>query len=87
LAATVRNDADRPVRTVRVIADFYTDFRYVHVSAATSFPGGLDPGKTARAAFTFDSAIPPGLHGQALKCVTVRAVYLDGTSQDLPPVR
>lgn len=83
LTATVRNDSDRPIARIRIVADFYQNFRSLHGTATAAFKGGLDPDKERDGAFAFDTALPVAVSGRASRCIASRIEYLDGTSQEL----
>ena len=87
LSATIRNDADRPIKRVSMITDFYQNFRSLHGTATAVVPGELDPGAERALTFAFDTPLPVAASGNATRCVVTRIDYLDGTSQSLPADR
>jgi hypothetical protein len=84
LTATIRNDADRPIKRVSMLTDFYQNFRSLHGTATAVVPGELDPGAERALTFAFDTPLPAAVTGRATRCVVTRIDYLDGTSQTLP---
>ena len=83
LTATVHSDADRPIKRIRILADFYQNFRSMHGSASAVVTGELDPNQERDLIFTFDTPLPVAVSGRATRCVASRLDYLDGTSQEL----
>lgn len=83
ITANLRNDADRPVKIVRISADFYSNFRFARTEGTATIPGGLNPGDNKDVVFSYDS---PGmrLSGKSSRCVATHIDFLDGTSADLP---
>lgn len=87
ITATVRNESERPVKRIRIIADFYQNFRSLHGTASGVVSGELDPNQERELKFTFDTPLPASVSGRASRCVASRIDYLDGTSQSLPDVK
>jgi hypothetical protein len=87
LTATVHSDADRPIKRVYIIADFYQNFRSLHGTATAVVSGELDPNNERDLTFTFDTPLPVAASGRASRCVASRLDYLDGTSQAIPMER
>ena len=85
LSAAVRNGSSKPLSRIDVIASFYQSFRYRSVAATAFLQPELDPGRSRRVLFT---VLHPdaGVRGQAIRCYATHLGYLDGTSDDAPPV-
>jgi len=85
ITASVRNDADRPIKSLDVSADFYANFRFVRSDGSATFPGGLNPGDAKDTRFLYGAGAPAAPSGRASRCVVTHIQYLDGTSAQLPP--
>lgn len=81
LTASVHSDADRPIKRIYIIADFYQNFRSLHGTATAVVSGELDPNNDRDLTFTFDTPLPVAASGRASRCVARRLDFLDGTSQ------
>jgi len=84
ITANLRNDADRPVKSIFVSADFYSNFRFVRTHGAVTIPGGLNPGENRDVTFAYDAGAVTSASGRASRCVATHIDYLDGTHVDLP---
>lgn len=83
IKANLRNDADRPVKGVRISADFYSKFRFARTEGTATIPGGLNPGDNKDVVFSYDASAVTA-SGKASRCVATHIDFLDGTSADLP---
>ena len=83
IAANLRNDSDRPIKSVSVSADFYSNFRFVRTDGTVVIPGGLNPGDSKDVSFQF-AGPSNGASGRASRCLATHILYLDGATADLP---
>ena len=83
ISANLRNDADRPIESVEITADFYADFRFVRTSGSVTIHGGLNPGDSKDVTFAYDAASTLK-SGHASRCIATGIRYLDGTGVRLP---
>lgn len=83
ITANLRNDADRPVKSVRISADFYSNFRFVRTEGTATIAAGLNPGENKDVVFSYDRAAMSA-SGKASRCMATHVVFLDGTTADLP---
>jgi hypothetical protein len=85
VAASLRNDAQKPISAVRVAVDFYQDFRFSQFSAAAKLARELDPGQTQDVVLTVQNPARTKVVGKAMRCYATHVDYLDGTKADLRP--
>ena len=85
ISAAVRNASAKPLSRIDVLASFYQAFRYRSVSATAFLQPELDPGQSRRVRFAVFHP-QADLRGQAIRCYATHLGYLDGTSDDAPPM-
>ena len=86
LTAHVISRAQKPISGIALLVDFYHDFQTASLHATATIKPELDPGKQRDVVLNL-AATPQQAQGRAMRCLATQLLYLDGTSESLPPAR
>ena len=84
IAATIENNATKPIASIVLSAAFYQNFRYRSYEASAKLARELDPGEKRDVTFAVSGQPAESVRGEAIRCYVTHLGYLDGTSDDAP---